>query len=319
MEKNSQLQIAYKFCFLLKDEAIKYELDNCLIGYSLDNIKLQKGGFECEFSDKNNSTISLSISPREIHLYRYKENALSSIVIRDSQILRQVDIERRPNGIIYREIEKQFYPSKRFNNKVVLVDLIEDTYVFAEDNINRIIDKEDFRDIRLKYILLKIKKASMERPLKDMSDLHTKFSTHMNCWVRYERGNKTKHCIYPPRTDLNGEEVSSVFNINDGSDKLYRVYDLYRGIINPRNEEDINLINLGVLSPDAFDFRSFRRITDMENKLVGDSSLEVSVDYINYLSKLFSDRFGYEGEIQVNREGLLNAQTPMEAYNLLTK
>ena len=62
MDKITRLETAYKFCFLLKIEAIKEEIDSLLVGYSLDDIKLQNGTFECEFSNGKNNTISLSIS-----------------------------------------------------------------------------------------------------------------------------------------------------------------------------------------------------------------------------------------------------------------
>ncbi len=309
MDQINRLESAYKFCFLLKIEAIKEEIDSFLNGYSLEDIKLENGKFECQFSNDKNNTISLSISPREIHLYRYNDNVLSSVTIREDQILRQVDVEKRENGVIYKEIQKQFAPSNRFNNKNVLVDLIEDSYVFSKDKINKIIDKEDFSDVRLMYILLKIKKASMENDLKDICDLHNRFSTHMNTYIQCKGGRLIKDNIYPTRTYFNVDEFSSLFDVNDSADKLYKVYDLYNGIINTRNENDINSINLGFLSGDAFGFRELKGITSQEDELVGRSNLEVSNDYINYLSKLFYDKFGYKGEIKTDRENLLKGIT----------
>lgn len=309
MDKIKRLESAYRFCFLLKIEAIKAEIDSFLIGYSLEDIKLENGKFECQFSNDKNNTISLSISPREIHLYRYNDNVLSSVTIREDQILRQVDVEKRENGVIYKEIQKQFAPSNRFKNKNVLVDLIEDSYVFSKDKINKIIDKEDFSDVRLMYILLKIKKASMKNDLKDICDLHNRFSTHMNTYVQCRSGRPIKDNICPTRTYLNGEEFSSLFDVNDDADKLYKVYDLYNGLINTRNENDINSINLGFLSEDVFGFRELKGITSQEDELVGRSNLEVLNDYINYLSKLFYDKFGYKGEIKTDRESLLKGIT----------
>ena len=242
-------------------------------------------------------------------MHRYNDNILSSITIREDLILRQVDIEKRENGIIYKEIQKQFAPSNRFKSKTVLVDLIEDSYVFSRDKINRIIDKEDFSDVRLMYILLKIKKASVENDLKDICDLHNRFSTHMNTYVQCRSGRPIKDNIYPTRTYFNEEEVSSLFDVTDCADKLYIVYDLYNGLINTRNENDINSINLGFLSEDVFGFRELKGITSQEDELVGRSNLEVSNDYINYLSKFLYDKFGYKGEIKVDREGLLKGIT----------
>lgn len=309
MDKESRLESAYRFCFLLKIEAIKNEIDSFLVGYLLKDIKLQNGKFECEFTNGNNSTISLSISPREIHLYRYNDNVLSSVTVREDQILRQVDVEKRENGVIYKDIQKQFAPSNRFKNKNVLVDLIEDSYVFSKDKINKIIDKEDFSDVRLMYILLKIKKASLNNNLKDICDLYNRFSTHMNTYIQCKGGRPIKDNIYPTRTYFNEEEVSSLFDVTDCADKLYIVYDLYNGIINTRNEKDINSINLEFLSADAFGYRELKGVTEQENNLVGKSTFEVSNDYINYLSKLFYDKFGYKGEIKTDRESLLKGIT----------
>lgn len=242
-------------------------------------------------------------------MYRFNENYLTSISIREDQLLRQIDIERRENGVIYKDIQKYFAPSNRFKNKNVLVDLIEDSYVFSKDKINRIIEKDDFNDVRLMYILLKIKKASLNNDLKDICDLHNRFSTHMNTYIQCRGGRPIKDNKYPTRTYFNEEEVSSLFDVTDSADKLYIVYDLYNGIINTRNEKDVNSINLEFLSADAFGFRELKGITSQEDELVGRSNLEVSNDYINYLSKLFYDKFGYKGEIKIDRESLLNGIT----------
>ena len=154
MDKSNYLQMAYKSCLLLKNEAIKEEIENYLFGYSLYNIKLQNSKFECDFLDKNSNKINLSLSPREINLYKQSDNILSCITINEDYILRQADVEKRENGLIYKEIKKHFAISSRFKNKMVLVDLIEDSYIFTEDTINKIIEKEDFHNVRLIYILL---------------------------------------------------------------------------------------------------------------------------------------------------------------------
>ena len=308
MNKFKQLESAYSFCTLLKIEVIKAEIESFLIGYSLSSIELKNGQFECEFYNKHN-TISLFISPSKINLYKHTDNLLSSVTIWEDQILRQIDVEKRPNGIIYKEIQKHFAPSSRFKNKNVLVDLIENSYVFSKDKINKIIEKEDFNSVRLAYILLKIKKASMQNKLQDICDLHNRFSTHMNTYVQFEDERKIKDNIYPTRTYLNKEEVSSIFDVNNGPDKLYRIYDLYNGKINDRNENDINSIHLGFLSEDAFGFRELKGITEKEDNIVGRSNLEASKDYINYLSLVLYDKFGYKGEIKLDRKTLLQGIT----------
>lgn len=320
MDKNNQLEKAYSFCVLLKNDAIKEEIENCLIGYSLDNIKFKNGEFNCTFSDEFKNTVILSLRPRMIHLIKYNNNILSSINIMEDQVLGQSNIEKRSNGIIYTEIQKQFSTSSYFKNQNVLVDLWENRYVFSRENINKIIGKSDYGTVSLMYILLKLKSTSLKSKLDDICDIYNSFSTHMNYYSSWIGGRKNKDNIYPTRTYLNNEEVSSIFNVNDGPDKLYRVFDLYLGIINSRNEFDINSINLGFLSPDAFDFKSLMEITEKENNLVGKDQSSVSSNYINYLTQLFNNKFGYKGKITLDRESLISAITYKSAeYKLEQK
>ena len=68
MDNKSWLEMTYRFCFLLKIEAIKEEINSFLVWYHLNDIKSQNNTFDYELSNDKNSTISLSISPREIHL-----------------------------------------------------------------------------------------------------------------------------------------------------------------------------------------------------------------------------------------------------------
>ena len=62
------------------------------------------------------------------------------------------------------------------------------------------------------------------------------------------------------------------------SDRVYRIYDLYRGVINSRNEKDIDLIRSGLLSQDAYDLKGLRGITEKEDSIVGKPLDEMSLD-----------------------------------------
>lgn len=309
MDKNSRLEMAYKFCSLLKNEAIKEEIKNNIIGYDLVEIEFRRSQFECTFLDKNKNTINLTLNPNMLSLIKHENGTLSRVSVMEDEILRQVDVEKRRDGVIFTEIEKQFSISECFRNKSVLVDLCEKRYVFKNDNF--LFNNDDIKNWTLMRLLFKFSSASIAPMLnlETMCDLFNCFSTHMNYYVQWEGGRKLKDNIYPTKTYLNGEEVSSIFDVNDGPDKLYRVYDLYRGVINSRNENDINLINLGFLSQDAFDFRTLRGITEEENFIVGPSLISVSDDYINYLKELFDNKFGYKGELTLNRSSILNGIT----------
>ena len=80
-------------------------------------------------------------------------------------------------------------------------------------------------------------------------------------------------------------------------------------VVQFENENDINLINLGFLSQDAFDFRTLRGIPEQEDFIVGPSLISVSDDYINYLKELFNNKFGYKGDLELSRSSILSGIT----------
>lgn len=307
MDKKERLEMAYKFCSVLKNDAIKEEIDNALMGYDLDKIELHRGMFECEFFNNNGNSINFSIGPNMIQLYRYENDILSRFSVMEDQVLRQVDVDKRSGGVIFTEIEKYFSNSSRFSNKVVLVDLYEKRYVFKNDNI--LFMNDNLEKFTLMRLLLKFRSASLGLDLEKVCDLYNCFSTHMNNYVRLKNGRMAKDNIYPTKTYLNKEDVSYIFDVNDGFDKLYRVYDLYNGIINSRNENDINLINLGFLSTDAYNFRNLMGLNKIEDEMVGEGNVSLSCEYINYLNELFKRKFGYDGDLKLDRNSILKAIT----------
>ena len=139
------------------------------------------------------------------------------------------------------------------------------------------------------------------------SDFNSYFEVEMK-----SKYDGEKHIIDPYAVEiyLNDENVSSTFDAIDGFDKINRVYDLYRGIINARNEKDIDLIHAGLLSQDAYDLKGLKGITEIENSIVGKplDGVCVSSGYVDYLKQLVS-KYGYNGDLQLDRDSILNAIT----------
>ena len=150
---------------------------------------------------------------------------IERIAIDGNLLLTHRTLDKRQNGIVYSIIQKQFAQSSRFK-QFVLTDLVEQRFTLTRDKINIL-----FENTRLAHLFLKLRMLEGKVDLKTKSDFYSKFSTHMNYYLDLEGGRKIKDNIYPTRTYLNGEEVSNIFDI-DGPDKLYRIYDLYNGVIN---------------------------------------------------------------------------------------
>lgn len=142
--------------------------------------------------------------------------------------------------------------------------------------------------------------------ITEQCDYFTKFSTHMSYYYStLDDARKFKDTIYSTKTFLNGQDISRIYDTVDGKDKLYRIYDLYKWIINSRNENDINAINLGLLNSDAYDLMSLKEITEKEDLLVGESSQKYSEEYIDYIKEMLNDKFGYTGNIDLSRETIV--------------
>ena len=304
---NNQLKKTYSSCFLLKNKAIMEEVNNLVEGYKVDSINSNNSQYVVRFSDKNKNTITMIIDNGSIHVTRFENNVYSNISIFDTQVMRQSDIEKRDKGLVYTETCKRFARSRKFNNSPVLTDLEQENYTFSADTINTILNGNDYKQVEPNQILIRLKSLGMKANLEDAADLFTTFSTHMNYYYGWDGGRQITDNFYPTKTLVNGENLSMLFDVNDGPDKLYRVYDLYRGVINPRNEGDIMSINSGFMSEDSFDYKRFIGITDTEEEIAGESKKTLSTEYVDYLTTFFKEAFGYTGSVELDRFSLLSA------------
>ena len=290
---NNQLKKAYSFCFLLKNEAIMEEINNLIKGYNVDSVVFNNDQYVIKFSDKKKNAISMIIDSDSIHVTRNEDNVFSNIAFYDTQVMRQSDIEKRDKGLIYTETCKRFARSKKFNNSSVLTDLEQESYTFSADSINTILNDNDYRQVDSNQIFIRLKTLGMKVNLEDAADLFTTFSTHMNYYFNWDGGRQITDNFYPTKTLVNGENLSMLFDVNDGPDKLYRVYDL---------------------SEEAFDYKRFIGITNMEDEIAGESKKTLSPEYVDYLTTFFKTAFGYTGSVELDRLSLLAAINHQNVY-----
>lgn len=234
---------------------------------------------------------------------KYHHDIYESFCLVDNHII-QNKIEKREKGIIYTKIKKTFGKSFRFQGQTVLTDLVENRYAYRFQDLENMIGIDgknlSFDDINRLFIQNDI----LEEPYYCVSS----FVSNMNYYVPLDLRWLTDN-IYPTRTYINGKNVSSLFVI-DGPDKLYRIYDLYHGLINDRNMHDLKGIHLGLLSPDIYDYKSLIGITWKENMTVGQPKEETKDIYYSYLKEIFKEQFNYEGPIKLQRAFILNIINP---------
>ena len=97
------LDQVYEYSQLLKIECIKKEVEEFIKGFTIKDIKLQKGTVECLFENNNGETIYLDISLKEnvLIFLKKKDNLIEYVKIDNNLLLVHEIIEKRPNGIIY--------------------------------------------------------------------------------------------------------------------------------------------------------------------------------------------------------------------------
>ena len=285
----------------------KKEVEEYIKGFAIKDIKFNMGDWECSFENGNGEILNFCIAVTKNTLFLSKRGAnfIERVKIDGGLFLIREVIEKRSNGIIYSIITKRFDFSNKFKNALVLADLIEQRFVFSKKTLESLLNNFDFDNTKLGVLLLKLRRLEK----KSECDYFTEFSTHMNNCVILTNDKKNSDNTYSTRTYLNGDEVSAIFDINDGEDKLYRIYDLYHGIINPRNENEIYTINLGILTSDSYDLKTLRGITDMEDSIVGKSSTSGDEKYLNYLKEMLYRKTGFKGNLELNRDSILSAIT----------
>lgn len=305
-KKDKQFKRITKFCIPLKDDCIKKEVNEYLKGYTIVDIYKTKNKdiYDCELENEKQERINLQIGLDHLHILKKREHYIDKIIIDNDKKWYQRTLEKRNKGFVVTDITKEYGISKRFDNETVLTDLTAERYIFTNENMKQMLSIEDIENQTLVHIFL----TMFGKGINIFSDLTTKFSTHMNYYYKMiDDVREFRDNIYPTRTYLNEKEISDTYDLVDGADKLHRVYDLYNGIINKRNEYDIKSIHLGLLTKRSFDLKSLEGITQQENDLIGESLIPVSNEYKNYLKEFFSDFNGYKEEIKVDRESLLNA------------
>ena len=308
---NNYLQEIYKKSEILKIKCIKEEIEDCLNGFKLKNIELENSRFNCLFTSDQGDEIILSISNDQIILTKNTKYKYERISIFKNLISFIKVIEKRPNGLIYSDIKKLYQKSERFNGEVFLTDLIENRYVITNEKIKELPKPFDYQEDNFLKILFKLISSSKEN-LENYANLTTKFSSHMNYYLNLEcdrlnLGNNRKAKVgpYSNLTYLNEENVSYLYDIVDGHDKIKRIYDLYNGIINTSNEWDIHSIHLGLLSHEGFNLKELKGITKTEDELVGTSYSDIQESYIKYLKNYLKNMYGIEDEIDFSREAIL--------------
>jgi len=221
------------FADIINDMTIKTLRDNTII-----------------FVDFKGNEIIAEIDDNNI-LFRFddKKSTIVNLPHDDNEYVKVIDAikEERDNGCIIEVIEKYYDFTRESKDEKVLVDLVSNRYVF--DKNTSIDDINNF---------------------EQLCKMKTTFESHFK--ILRKPVGFLRWCTdspYSTYTKINGEDISYIYDVVDGTDKIYRIYDLYNGTINERNSDDIFMVHLGLLRKSAFGYKEINGINDKENEICG--------------------------------------------------
>ena len=94
---------------------------------------------------------------------------------------------------------------------------------------------------------------------------------------------------------------------------------LVHEIIEKRPSGIVYSINLGLLTPDSYNLKALRGITDKEDSIVGKSLINEDEEYLKYLKGMLYKRIGFKGNLELNRDSILSAITYKMSSSELVK
>lgn len=282
---NKDFEEAYNNCPLLKVDIIKNEVTNYLNGYTL----IDSGNQQFTFINSNKEKLELVIGINYINITRFNTHQVERIRIDEDFVISRKSLEKRENGIILKDVKKTIARSNRFQNQNVITDIFEDIYLITKDKLESLITYIDYKEATPMNLLIgfRLLETRGDIELVKICDYHNEFKTGMNNYYKnfLNDSRSYKEGCYSTTTYLNGEDVSLVYDLVDGSDKISRIYDLYNGIVTHENEEDIKAISLGLLRSSVYDLKTVSGIRDIEDKLVGKTLVKFDKDYLNYVKE----------------------------------
>ena len=208
----------------------------------------------------------------------------------NNEDVKAIDVikEERDNGCIIEVIEKYYDFTRESEEEKVLVDLVSNRYVFDKnvsiDDINK---------------------------FEQLCKMKTTFESHFKTLLKPIGSLRWyTDSLYSTYTKINGEDISYIYDVVNGNDKIYRIYDLYNGTINEKNSDDIFSIHLGLLRKAAFGYKEINGINARENEICGDCKKSLSIQESTFIYNLINKRIGYKKQFDIyDINSIINAIT----------
>ena len=307
-----------KYSKILKDKEI-YPILNEIISddYSVASIlENDKGVITLRYSNGENQELEILgnqlIFTKSIGETMIQKDFFNPIM----STVQSIALEKRPYGLILMKTNKNYDYTKKSPNEKELTELETARYVFGFGKVKQLypyleVEKNNMAALFTRLIGTNTQFYSLGTKMDFLGiipDVTTYFETHVN------KQNLISNTNTKPNKNLSNLKAYTIINLQDvtdlygpvqGKGQIARIYDLYNGIINERNIEDINMIHQRKLSEDVFDLKTAIGITEQEESIVGSSITPIPTTYYEQATKLINDKFYNKCTDLSNRDELL--------------
>ncbi len=288
-----------RYTSILKDKDIKRIISEKLFGYKITEIDKHSGTIFFSDSD-NDCNMQMLLKEENIVLVKKQTNKIEVTTIKQGPELEEYTYNFRHNGIILEKTSIKYNYSNYSKENKVPTSLVSKRYVLEgmrAFNL-RVANLNDVYKRHIEYI--------KENSLAAISQFYTTFESFMVNEDIIPDFKGPRDTLYSTHTFVNDRDVSHLYDIVKGPDKLLRIFDLYRGIINERNKEDIRNIHLGLILSDTFGYLELKGIKQREDDLV--SKERFDADYMSNVSNIISEVTWYDDYIgSTDRDTLISA------------
>lgn len=299
-----------KYSKMLKSKIIQNIIEETIGKCTLKNIEIVGDTVIAHLKEEgNNDNITLEITDEKIVFKRENKKELKVKTITQESTIDTNYYELRPNGVVIEKVRQTYGYSIFSKTEKKVTDLTSRRYILSTKTLNERFPEIDcMHEYSIGYLYREYGEISDYKEEILKPDMVTTFETHMKYCAPYDGVRLVTDSIYSTYTLLNGEDVSFVYDIVEGPDKLPRIYDLYNGIINDRNIGDLRAINLGLLREQAFGLKEASKITEKENSIVSKFITSPNASYYQDVCRLLKEKLNYDGVILLDdREALLKA------------
>lgn len=231
--------------------------------------------------------------------FRYKDDDIEKAIVlklpdenaeNPSVALTEIIKEKRQNGCIFDRIVRLYGYSSLAPNEIVLLDILSKRYVFIKD-----VNFDDISDDFLEN----------ESLFKNVFESHMKTIIKSTDGLRWLTSSNASS-----NTKLNGTDISELYDIVEGKDKISRIYNLYNGVINKQNSLDILAIHLGLLTKNSFGYKEISGISAQEDITCGKQETKINNKDELFITDFIRNRIGYDKPFDcTNLKSLIEAIT----------